>query len=177
MHARHEPTWLILDISLMMIIICLGYICTLVLHLNPCRYLDEPHSTRLQPTQILSNLVFGQVSSAWDVESKEQALTYPFWQNEVLKSHSCHFRYSWEFPCLTNPCRKMNYRTRRDASKSIPMSIHHKFNYMTKSITKPKVSLHIFEKLCSNTWAKASQNDVNTSMLYVKVVSPLVLKR
>ena len=149
-------SWLILDISLMMMIICLGHICLLVLHLTLCRYLDDLHSTRLPHTQIMSNLVIDQVSSPLGCWVQGTNSTYPFWHLIHLVFHSCHLGYPRVFPCLPNPCRKMNYTSRNGAPTSHSMSTYIELTYMSKASTSPRYVLHTFKKLYSKSWVQAA---------------------
>ena len=100
--------WLILDISLMMMIIYLGYICTLAcyltlvgtwMNLNPwdCNSLI---SWAISTSPSLYTMV---------VEDKEARnhSNISFGKFHV-ESHDCHFGYTSALPCKTNPCRNMN---------------------------------------------------------------------
>ena len=52
---------------------------------NPCRYLDESKSMRLQPTHILSKYLHHQVSTQWWLKTRklETLQTYPL-TNSIL---------------------------------------------------------------------------------------------
>ena len=90
-----------------MMIICLVYICTLVLHLTPYRYLDDLHFTRLQITHIMSNLVMTKyLCLGFCAQGTSLLSTYSL--TIFMMKFTRQFGYINIVPCKTNPCRKMN---------------------------------------------------------------------
>ena len=89
-------------------------------------------------------------------------------------------------PCGTNPCRYWKCNSlQKDCSEwsTSTLSIHIFNTYMKSSSTKPKVSSSLLGGISHlggallKELSQSNSNGVNTTMLYVKVVTPLVLKR
>src|SRR3954463_1616039 len=96
---------LILDISPMMIILCIGKFASCMLS-NPCRYLDESNSMRLQLTHILSNLYNMVVEVKGSTNPCNISFDKIFISNFIwYQIHDCQFGYTSALPCKTNPCR------------------------------------------------------------------------
>ena len=134
---------------------------------NPCRYLDESNSMRLQPTHILSNLHITKslLNGGW-----RQGSTKPFkhilWQILCWASWLSLLDTQVLFLARTNPWGRWTQIPSGAPNSwwtTSTLSIPHKFNYMVKINIASKICHSILEKLYSESWAKATRQDVNTS--------------
>ena len=134
---------------------------------NPCGYLDEPNSMRLQLNQILSNLY---ISKSLQYGGWRQGSMNPFnisfdnfyISNSMIVSLDTQVLFLAK---LTHVGR-WTQTTSGDPNSwwtTSTLSILHKFTYMIKINTTTKVCHSITEKLYRKTWVKAAQQDENTS--------------
>ena len=159
--------WLILDISFMMLSICLGYFCTLAcsltlvgtwMNLNPwdCNSLT---SWAISTSSSLYTMV---------VEDKEaQNSSNISFGKFYIKIYDCHFGYTSALPSKANSCRKINSKSKvvlptLDELHQ-PWATHTSSTTWSRSTQPSKVCYSILEKLYSKSWGKATQQDVNTS--------------
>ena len=97
--------WLILDISLIMMIICLGYICTLACYLT---LVGTWMNLNLWDCNSLTSWAISTSPSLYTmvVENKEaQNPSNISFDKLYVKFYDRHFGYTSALPCRTNPCR------------------------------------------------------------------------
>ena len=120
----------------------------------------------LQHTHILSNLNISKVSTWWWLKTrKHQTIhTYPL-TNSMLSSMIILLDTQVLF-LATNPCSRTNSNSKWCSQllmSYINLEQPTQVQLHERSTSPPKVCHSILEKFYSETWVKATQQDVNTS--------------
>ena len=159
--------WLILDISLMMKILCLGYICTLACNLT---LVGTWMNLNLWDCKLLTSWAISTSPSLYNmvVEDKEaQNHSNISFDKFYVKLHDCHF---WIHKCsslqeLTHVGRWTQIPSGAPILDELhqPWATHTSSTTWSRSTPPLKVCYSILEKLYSKSWVKATQQDVNTS--------------
>ena len=111
--------WLIPDDSLMMMIICLGYSCTLVCYLILVGTWISPILWDCNSITLWAIYTSPSLYKMVDEDKEARIhsiypLTNSLYQISIgIKFHDCNFGYTSAIPCKTNPCRKMDFKFQR----------------------------------------------------------------
>ena len=138
---------------------------------NPCRYLDESKSMRLQLTHILSNLY---ITKSLQYGGWRQGSMKPFknilWQFIYIKFLLVsHFMIDTLDTQVLLLAKLIHVGRWTPITSGVPNELHQPWGAHTSSTTwsrstpPPKVCYSILEKLYPKSWVKAAQQDENTS--------------
>ena len=133
---------------------------------NPCRYLDESKSMRLQPTHILSKSLHHQVSTQWWLKTRkhETLQTYPL-TNSILSFIIVILDTQVLFLARLTHVGRWTSTTSAAPNSWWSTSTWAPYTSSTtwpSSSPPPKVH-SVLEKLNPKTWVRETQQDESTS--------------